>query len=302
MKTMKNVFGLKVITSLMIAFVMIFASCSKTDEVAFTAQDVQNVSTAGAQEAQQEETGDMAISALNEVEVPTGRVETEDVRLTCATRTPSGVNQDKSAGTITIDFSGPNNPTGCTDSKGNVRKGKIIISWSGGKWYLKGSTHTIAFEGYSINGVAITGSRTVANISTLDSPLTWTIVATHTATWPDATFATRTVNRTRKWARSINVIDDKVIISQTAGATSAAAGKNRYGKTYSVQITTPLEFKASCLLTSKVYLPVKGVLVITADGKVYTLDYGTGTCDNTFTVTFNGKTREFTGKNDSTND
>ncbi len=298
MKTMKNVFGLKVITSLMIAFVMILASCSKTDETTFTTQDVQNVSTEGALDAQQEETGDLAISALN-TEDPSGRVE-EDVRLSCATRTKE-ISQDKSTGMITIDFSGTS-PAGCTDPKGNVRKGKIVISWSGGRWFLAGSAHSITFDGYSINGVAITGTRTVTNISTQDSPLTWTIVASHTSTWPDATTATRTVNRTRKWARSINILDDKVTISQTAGALSAAAGKNRYGKNYSVQITTPLEFKASCLLTSKVYLPVKGVLVITVEAKVYTIDYGTGACDNTFTVTFNGKTREFTGKNDSSND
>jgi hypothetical protein len=298
MKTMKNLVGLKSISTLLIAFVLVLGSCNKNDETTFTTSDIQNVSTEGALDSQQEETGDLAISALN-IEDPSGRVE-EDVRLNCATRTRE-ISQDKSTGTVTINFSGTS-AAGCTDPKGNIRKGKIIVSWTGGRWFLAGSAHTITFDGYSINGVVITGTRTVTNISTPNSPLTWTIVATHTATWPDGTSATRTVNRTRKWARSTNVVDDKVIISQTAGAASAASGKNRYSRNYTVQITTPLEFSASCLLTSKVYIPVKGVLAITVDTKLYTVDYGTGTCDNTFTVTYNGKTREFTAKNDSSND
>ncbi len=294
---MKNLVGFKSISTLLIAFVLVLGSCNKNDETPFTTSDIQNVSTEGALDSQQEETGDLAISAMNSAD-PSGRVE-DDVRI-CVIPTKE-ISVDKSTGMITINFnSGPGGS--CTDPKGNVRKGKIIISWSGGRWFLAGSTHTITFDGYSINGVTITGTRTVTNISTPNSPLTWTIVATHTATWPDGASATRTVNRTRKWARSTNVVDDKVIISQTAGAASAASGKNRYGRNYTVQITTPLEFSASCLLTSKVYIPVKGVLAITVDSKLYTVDYGTGTCDNTFTVSYNGKTREFTAKNDSSND
>ena len=47
------------------------------------------------------------------------------------------------------------------------------------------------------------------------------------------------------------------------GAASAASGTNRHGKSYSVQITTPLEFSRSCAISNKVLKPVKGVRVIT---------------------------------------
>jgi hypothetical protein len=291
MKTI-NVISLKTLSTMMIAIVMILSSCNKEDSV-FSLQDAQNIGNDGALEAAQDETQDIATSALNTND-PAGRVEGDD-RSDCAKKTP-GLNNTKEAGTITIDYG----TAGCTDKKGNLRKGKIIVTWSGGRWFVAGSTHVVTTDGYSINDIAITGTRTVTNISTTNSPYTWTIAGSHTSTWPDGSTASRTVNRTRQLIK--NSSDDKVIISQTAGASSAAAGTNRYGKKYSVQITTPLEYTNSCSSSNKVYKPVKGVKVVTVESKVYTVDFGTGTCDNTFTVTFNGKTKTFTCKNDSSND
>ena len=290
MKTQKMV-GLKGISTVMIAFVLVLASCNKDDSV-FSLQDVQNLSTDGALEAAQDETQDIATGELNAND-DGARVEADD-RTKGAIVTKTGT---KDAGTIAIDFTAD----GKTDSKGNLRKGKIEISWTG-RWRASQSVHIVTLNGYSINGIGITGTRTVTNISTNDSPLTWTIVANHTSTWPDGATATRTVNRTRQWIRATNPLDDKVIVSQTAGATTAAAGKNRYGKNYSVKIIAPLEYSVSCVGSNKVYKPVKGTKEVTVESKVFTVDFGTGTCDNSFTVTFNGKTRTFTSKNDSSND
>jgi hypothetical protein len=305
MKTMKNVFGMKNLSTVLIAAVLFLGSCSKSEETSFTAQDNQVVNNDGATEAMHEETSDLATSALNSADGLDSRVE-EDVRLACATRSVETNPYDKTSGTVTINFdrspSGAENPNGCTDPAGNVRKGSITVTWTGGRWYAAGSSHTIAFNNYSINGVKITGTRTVTNVSTPNLPLTWNITGQLTSTWPDLTTATRTVNRTRQWVRSATIANDKVIISQTAGTASAASGTNRYGKTYTVKITTPLEYGTLCLLTKKVYLPSKGVKEVTVDSKVYTVDFGTGTCDNTFTVTFNGKSKEFTAKNDNSND
>lgn len=303
MKT-TSIINLKSLSSLMLAFVLILGSCNKSDEVTFSTQDNQSVNNDAALESSQEETVDMATSVLNSADAISGRVE-DDSRISCAYIIKE-VGTEKSTGTILVDFSrtasGADNPAGCTDPRGNVRKGSFTITWSGGRWFLSGSTQTITFNNYSINGLVISGSRTITNVSTQESPLTWNISGTLTTTWPDKTTATRTVSRTKKWVRSTTIADDKVIISQTAGAATAASGTNRYGKSYSVKITTPLEYSTSCLLTNKVYIPVKGVKEITTDTKVYTVDFGAGTCDNTYTVTLNGKSKEFTAKNDSSND
>jgi len=45
----------------------------------------------------------------------------------------------KKPGSTPINFdknaNGEDNPDGCTDARGNVRKGQITISWSGGRWF-----------------------------------------------------------------------------------------------------------------------------------------------------------------------
>ena len=275
-------------------------SCTKTadpisGEVAQTANNESAVSS------QTGETDDMASNALVKADAPSGRVAADDDRFKCATLTFDSAS-NRVSGKVTIDFG---SAPGCTDSKGNIRIGKIIVNWSGGRWFMPGAIHIITFSGYSINGVKFSDGdiRTVHNISTQASPLTWTVEASHNLTWPDATTASRTVHETRQWVRSATVVDDKFIISQTAGAANAAAGTNRHGKEYSVQITTPIEYDRSCAISSKVFLPVKGVKVITYDGgKTVTIDFGTGTCDNTFTITIVGHSKTVTAKNDSSGD
>jgi hypothetical protein len=299
MKSIKSLIGLKGISSLMIAFVMILASCNKSNDLV-SSLDSQSLNNESTMDAQQDEATDIASVALNSNDAFGGRVEDRDDRLECATVKKDSLNT-KEAGTITLTFNGD-----CTDDNGNVRKGKIIIKWQGGRWFVPGSVHVIKLEGYSINGVLIEGTRTVTNISTPTSPLTWTVAGSYKSTWPDGTFAQRTVNKTRQWVRSsTNPKEDKWIISQTNPNVAAATGINRHGKTYSVQITTPLQYFATC--GRRVKIPVIGVKVVnigdpSSGSKVYTVDYGDGTCDNKFTVTKDGVTEEFTGKNDSSKD
>ncbi len=298
MKSMKNLFG--GISTLMIAFVLILASCNKSNDLT-SSLDSQSLNNEATMDAQQDETADIATSALSANAVAVGgRVEDRDDRLACATVTKDSTNT-KEAGKITLTFKAD-----CKDDDGNVRTGKMIITWSGGRWYVPGSVHTIKLEGYSINGVSIEGVRVLTNISTEASPLTWTISGAHKSTWPDGTFSERTVNKTRQWVRSsTNPREDKIIISQTNSSVAAASGINRHGNTYSVSITTPLQYFASC--GRRVKIPVIGVKVVTignpsTGSKTYTVDFGNGTCDNKYTVTKDGVTKEFTGKNDSSAD
>ncbi len=296
---MKKLFGMKGISTMMVAFVLILASCNKSNDLA-SGLDSQSLNNEATMDAQQDETADIASSALNTNDAFGGRVEDRDDRLACAIVTKDSTNT-KDAGKITLTFKAD-----CKDDDGNVRTGKMIITWKGGRWFVPGSVHTIKLEGYSINGVGIEGIRTVTNISTTASPLTWTIAGTHKSTWPDGTSAERTVNKTRQWVRSsTNPREDKVIVSQANPNVAAATGINRHDKTYSVQITTPLQYFSSC--GRRVKIPVIGVKVVnigdTSTGsKVYTVDYGDGTCDNKFTVTKDGVTKEFNGKNDSSAD
>jgi len=62
-------------------------------------------------------------------------------------------------GTLTIDFG-----AGCDDPHGNRRSGKIFIRFSGRR-FLPGSVIVITFENYYINGIKLSGKRTLTNIS-----------------------------------------------------------------------------------------------------------------------------------------
>ncbi len=295
----KNQKSLRLVATAFVFAMAAFVTSCKKDADPFSGEVNQTVGNESTQDAQQDEVDDMATAQLNASD-PAGRTAaTEDGRVTCAKITVE-IAIDKSSGTVVIDFdtkpSGDPNPDGCTDAKGNVRKGKITIHWAGGRWFKVGSVISITLTNYSINGVVINGSRTLSNVTTNVLFPTWTVVAEHTATWPDATTASRTVHKTRVW----DIAGGAITVTQTSGADSAASGTNRHGKTYTVQITAGLVFKLTC--GNKAYIPVSGTKVITFDTKVVTIDFGSGDCDNTFTVTFNSTTRTESAKNDSSAD
>lgn len=285
----------KFMVSIMFFAIVAFAvsSCNKSDDP-ISSQNSQTASNESSQESATDELDDMANVALNSNTAAGGRAETiTDDRLNCdgTTIAFSGTGD---AGTATITF-GAN---GCTDKKGNVRKGKIMISWTGGKWYAVGSSHTITLDGYSINGIAITGTRTVTttafSITNTNFTLTSTVAANHTITWPDATFATRVVAKTRTWAHTAT--EDTITESNGPGSEIAASGTNRHLKAYKTTITSPLTYLGSCVKSNKIFIPVSGTKVITditlPDHPVsLTVDFGTGACDNSFTLTVDGHSK-----------
>ena len=184
-----------------------------------------------------DELDDLVLVALNSFSdsgsASDGRLETlSDQRFTCPgiNFVFSNVSADHTAGKLTITFP----EAGCVEGlKQNTRKGSIIISWSGGKWYQTGSTHVITFNNYSLNGIIYGGSRTstctkftFASAKILN--VTWNIKGDQTLTWPDGTMATFKVNKTRVWAHSTSTDQFR----HTTGPDSDYIiwGTNRHGK------------------------------------------------------------------------
>src|SRR5690606_38644060 len=87
-------------------------------------------------------------------------------------------------GEIVIDFG----EAGCTDILGNLRKGKIIINFTGRR-FLPESTVVTTFDGYSINDIQLSGVRTLTNIteSNVEAPKFQVELENGKAIWPDAT-------------------------------------------------------------------------------------------------------------------
>ena len=77
--------------------------------------------------------------------------------------------------------------------------------------------------------------------------------------------------------------EDNVFVVTGSGSTTFPNGD-----TFSAEITTPLEFKASC----KTSIAVKGILSITKNEATAVIDYGNGDCNTLVTVTKDGVTEE----------
>ena len=298
----KSTFHILLLTS-----VSLFLShCNKSTDP-FSIEDKQTSNNESTQESTTNELDDIGTSILNSSPISgsPGRVTTLDDRYSCdgTTIVFSNVSADNSSGTVTLTFP----PDGCADKKGNVRKGSIVINWSGGRWYKVGSVHSVTLNDYSINDVAISGSQTEKCIAFKALPLcvTWTIKSSHKATWPDGSSATRNVNKIRKWDHTAT--EDTYTVTNGTSSNYSAEGTNRHGRTFKVYITSPLVYLGSCAKANKVFIPVKGEKVITVIGstgttKSLTIDFGNGSCDNTYTVTSGTTVRILTAKNDSSGD
>lgn len=291
MKTMKNVFGIS-LSSVVVVFLVFLASCSEKDGFDLSLNDAKNIQEEAAFEAYQEDADDMGQLAVASDEASStgarGGTKPTDGRFTCAEVTVTFADDNVPArpgvmanphGYITINFGS----VGCTDQRGNVRKGIIKVEFKGRR-FMPQSFIKITFDGYTINGVKIEGSRTVTNTSssTESNPKFNIVVVGGKATWADGTMATREANLTREWLRAANPSQDQWTLTGTA------SGTNRSGKAYQMQITKALVYKRECAMSNKVFMAVEGTKVLTTENRQVTIDYGTGACDKLVTITING--------------
>lgn len=286
-----------------IVLFLFFTSCKDTDTIDYTSDDNSNLQSEANSDAQLEDASDIATLAMladsgtndgskTGESSGTSRNKPNDPRFICAEVTLEfDPNENVPAspgvaahpvGTITIDFG-----TGCTAPNGRVRKGKIIIYFNGRR-FLPGSYITLTFEGYSIDGIGVSGTRTETNISesTQDSPRFSIVETEMTVTFLDGTSAVRNIDRIRQWNRASNPLDD------TWTVTGGATGTTRKGKTYVMTITKALIFSRRCAIDTKAIIPIEGTKELVADGKKLTIDFGAGECDTKVTITVNGKSKE----------
>ncbi|MFM9839542.1 MAG: hypothetical protein ACKVOQ_14835 [Cyclobacteriaceae bacterium] len=299
MKTMKKVVGLKSISTMMIAFVLIFASCKK-DEAVLSSTDNQNVSSESVSDSYSDEAADVsniAIGGLSNSQYDGGRVDADTVktlkdlddRLKCAvvtlTRSPNST-KERPIGSIVINFG-----TGCTDNRNVTRKGKIMINYDGVRFF-PGSTIITTFDGYFRNGVKVEGVHTLTNVqaSALSYFRFTAKIADGKLTFEDGKTITRVQNITREWQRGANPLLDKWIVLKD----SKANGTNKNGKAYTMTVTTDLVYSRACAISNKVFIPVSGIKEFIVDGKTYKVDFGTGDCDNEVTVSVGNASKTIT--------
>jgi hypothetical protein len=273
----KRLNGFKTTATVLVVFIFSF-SCSQGD-FDYTGDPEDNALSQAevSEDYYNDDTEEITLSAMSSSDVNGGKIKDADQRLQCAVVTRTG---DASSGTITIDYG-----TGCTGERGNVRKGKIIISYVG-RWNVSGSSWTVTTDNYFINDVAVAGTRAVRNISTSEALQTFDITMENgTMTFLDGAVATRIVHKKRELERDSNSTLKRLIIYGTA------EGTNRNGRGYSVQIIDRLIYDRACAET---FIPVSGKKLIKHGQREITVDYGNGECDNVVTITNqNGRSWQF---------
>jgi hypothetical protein len=183
---------------------------------------------------------------------------------------------------VTIDFG-----TGCTGKDGRVRSGKIIVTSSSLENLIFDRVKT--FENFIVDGRKIEG--TISKKITLDREdhtRVANIKEDITVTFPDdGGKVTRKSDMTREY--QLNLLGwtkDNVIKSW---GTSEFTRVNGIKLSKTIAEANPLVFKMEC------HQIVSGVVSFTtSDNRSWSIDYGTGECDNKANVTKDGQTREIT--------
>jgi len=183
---------------------------------------------------------------------------------------------------IVIDYG-----TGCTGLFNVERSGKILITLSGPRG-TSGTERVLTFDDYYVNGAKIEGTFTIENMGFNNAQNAVFSVSLEGGkiTFPDSRTITREFERQREYIAGYgtwNPWDDECLI------TGMSAGTTLDGKTYTLTISSPLQWSASCrfLVTGTIGFDVEGI-------EPFVLNYGDGECDALATLSRGDETKEIT--------
>lgn len=175
----------------------------------------------------------------------------------------------------------------CTDCFGNIKSGSVHVLLTD-FWKNEGSSRTITFEDFSINGDKLEGTRNILNTGLNDLQN-----LTFERTCQDASYS-KGDTATMSWESNRNVemiagnetflfADDEYMVS------GGASGVNFDGKSFTVSITDDLYYTKCSLF------PISGAITIEVEGEsTIEINYGDGECDHLAEVTVDDVTTEIT--------
>jgi len=179
---------------------------------------------------------------------------------------------------ITIDFGEE-----CTDWKGNVKTGQILISITD-SMIVEGAMRTATFVDFSIRGNIMEGTRTAVNQGK-NGDGNWIIQKQSeiTITREDGGTVSRTSTSTIEWIEGFGTPEKSDDIFYISSSGSMILDD---GTAYSRVTTEPLLVDRSCR-----FILSGTVEISNAEGSTV-IDFGDGSCDNTALVTKDGETKE----------
>ena len=211
----------------------------------------------------------------------TGTEGTGTGHLSCANYTITDSTPGHYPKTLTLDFG-----TGCKSVDGVLRTGKVIYLFSG-PLFTPGTTVTVSFNQYTVNGYGVQGTYAITNNSTQSGIIFTTLVTNGILTCPDATnfhySHNKTFTQTAGSSTPFNISDDVYAITGNSAFSSSD------GSSLVLNVTTPLVRNFTCMNITQ------GVVGFVYDQSVSgTIDFGDGTCDNTATLKVGSITKTIT--------
>jgi hypothetical protein len=185
--------------------------------------------------------------------------------------------------TFTLDYG----ITGIMLANGNTVKGKII-AYVKSKMKLKNSTRTISLVGFSENGNAVNGSKTITylGINSKQHPY-WSISVNDTVTHADGSKIIWSSDRQRILSGNngtpLVYSDDIYSISGTS------QGVSSNGTPFNLEIRNNYPL----VIGENWFFYIRGITDLTIKNGDMTIDYGNGFDDETAAITVNGETSAY---------
>ncbi len=186
--------------------------------------------------------------------------------------------------TVTIEFNGT-----CDD--GIQRSGKMTIVADLG-WRINplNKSVTITYENFTrgrriFNGTISYSLNVVVNPTDSTKAIVWTTqMQDFSITFPDSTSITLSGTKNIEFERGFFTFWDKT--DDILKINAQVEGTNRKGENFTA-VSEDIIIKRNC----NFFFPISGTKTISFDdGRTYTIDFGDGSCDRIYTVTYNGET------------
>ncbi|MDQ3049048.1 MAG: hypothetical protein M3R27_15975 [Bacteroidota bacterium] len=205
---------------------------------------------------------------------------TTQLRLaSCATWTLDNYDTVTYPKTLTIDYGTVN----CLCSDGVNRRGKIIATYSG-KYRNPGTIISITLNNFFHNNNQVQGSQSFTNsgLNTAGN-LTYSAIVSNGSITTSLGIISWSSNQTIEWVSGqstmMNPFDDAYLIS----GSSSGTGLN--GNSFTTSINSPLRTELACR-----WITSGSFILSPQNYSSMTMDYGSGGCDNSATVTLNAST------------
>lgn len=172
--------------------------------------------------------------------------------------------------------------TGCLSFDSVSTRYGVIRITTAKRWNSYNNPVTIDLLNYKINNINYSAQIIINRLDSVTVTMQVNNGHCTNGTWNIDYTGTKVIKQIAGYSTKNNEADDVISIDGNS------SGKNREGRNFTTDITSPLIKKSTCKFFTS------GTVDVTPDGfKTRIIDFGSGECDNQATYTVNGQTISF---------